>query len=52
MRRQRSPRLRKKGILVRDCSNFEGLDASYIRIAVRSRAENDVLLKELASCAG
>lgn len=44
--------LRKKGILVRDCSNFEGLDASYIRIAVRSRAENEVLLKELASCVG
>lgn len=44
--------LRKKGILVRDCSNFEGLDASYIRIAVRSRPENERLLKELASCAG
>ncbi len=43
--------LRKKGILVRDCSNFAGLDESYIRIAVRSRHENSVLLKELASCA-
>ena len=28
--------LRKKGILVRDCSNFAGLDGSSIRIAVRS----------------
>ena len=43
--------LRKKGILVRDCSNFPGLDGSYIRIAVRSRTENTALLKELASCA-
>lgn len=41
-------RLAGRGILVRDCSNFEGLDGSYIRIAVRSRKENSVLLKELA----
>lgn len=40
--------LRKKGILVRDCSNFEGLDGAYIRVAVRSLTENAVLLKELA----
>ena len=31
-------RLREKGILVRDCSNFNGLDRSYIRIAVRTRS--------------
>jgi threonine-phosphate decarboxylase len=44
--------LRKKGILVRDCSNFPGLDGSDVRVAVRSLAENAVLLKELAgSCA-
>jgi threonine-phosphate decarboxylase len=43
--------LRSKGILVRDCSNFAGLDETYIRIAVRSRAENAALLQELASCA-
>lgn len=44
--------LRKKGLLVRDCSNFPGLDGSFVRVAVRSRAENAVLLKELArSCA-
>ena len=40
--------LRKKGILVRDCSNFAGLDGTYIRIAVRSLEENAELLKELA----
>jgi threonine-phosphate decarboxylase len=44
--------LREKGILVRDCSNFPGLDSSYIRIAVRSSRENAALLKELArTCA-
>ncbi len=41
-------RLRTKGILVRDCSNFRGLDTSYIRVAVRSRGENQRLLKGLA----
>jgi threonine-phosphate decarboxylase len=40
--------LERKGILVRDCSNFAGLDATYLRIAVRSRSENRLLLKELA----
>jgi threonine-phosphate decarboxylase len=41
--------LRKKGILVRDCSNFCGLDDTYIRIAVRSRKENEILVKELSA---
>lgn len=43
--------LRKKGILVRDCSNFRGLDSRYIRIAVKAHEENTVLLKELAETA-
>jgi threonine-phosphate decarboxylase len=41
--------LRKKGILVRSCHNFTGLDDSYIRIAVRNRKDNTLLLKELAN---
>lgn len=40
--------LRHKGILVRDCSNFKGLDGKYIRIAVKSRRHNARLLKELS----
>jgi threonine-phosphate decarboxylase len=40
--------LRRKGILVRDCSNFMGLDDTYIRVAVKSNRENMRLLKELA----
>ncbi|MEK7871756.1 MAG: aminotransferase class I/II-fold pyridoxal phosphate-dependent enzyme, partial [Nitrospirota bacterium] len=39
--------LKNKGILVRDCSNFYGLDDSYIRVAVKSRRHNALLLKEL-----
>ncbi len=39
-------RLRNKGILVRDCSNFRGLNNSYVRIAVKSRKDNRTLLKE------
>ncbi|MDP2277901.1 MAG: threonine-phosphate decarboxylase CobD [Nitrospirota bacterium] len=41
--------LRNKGILVRDCSNFKGLDGEYIRIAVKSRKDNMRLLKELSN---
>jgi len=40
--------LRNAGILVRDCSNFKGLDSSYIRVAVKSNRDNKRLLKELA----
>lgn len=43
--------LRKKGILVRDCAGFPGLDGSFVRIAVKSERENAALLKEFASCA-
>jgi threonine-phosphate decarboxylase len=37
--------LKKASIVVRDCSNFKGLDSSYIRIAVKSQKENERLLK-------
>lgn len=44
--------LEQKGILVRDCSNFRGLDGTYLRIAVRTRAENRVLMRELTALCG
>ena len=31
---------RAHGILVRDCANYQGLGAGYLRMAVRTRAEN------------
>lgn len=38
----------EKGILLRDCSNFQGLTGSFARVAVKSNRENMRLLKELA----
>ena len=35
------------GILIRDASNFQGLDEHYFRIAVQTRDENDELVKAL-----
>lgn len=35
------------GILIRDASNFRGLDESYFRIATQSPGENDLLVKAL-----
>lgn len=38
-------RLRKKGILIRSCANYQGLEPGYFRIAVRTHSENLRLLK-------
>ncbi len=35
----------QQGILIRDCSNYEGLSRGWYRIAVKSRRENLMLLK-------
>lgn len=39
--------LRLKNIIVRDCSNFRGLDDTYIRVAVSSKKHIKMLLKYL-----
>lgn len=44
--------LRKKGMLVRDCSNYKGLGSSYIRVAVKSHKHNEALLEELLKLCG
>ena len=41
--------LKPKGLLIRDCSNFQGLDGSYFRVAVRLREENELLVESLAA---
>jgi threonine-phosphate decarboxylase len=41
-----------KGIIIRDCSNYEGLDERFFRVAVRSREENRRLLAALAEALG
>jgi threonine-phosphate decarboxylase len=40
-------KLKQRGILIRDCSNFKGLDGSFVRIAVKSRDENKTLINNL-----
>ncbi len=42
--------LAEKGILVRNCENFFPSGGSYIRIAVKKRKENEIIIKELAAC--
>jgi threonine-phosphate decarboxylase len=37
-------RMIKYGVLVRDCSSFTGLDKFYVRVAVKTRKENEKLL--------
>ena len=39
--------LMKRGIFIRDCSNFRGLNNKYIRIAVRKHRESLLLIGEL-----
>ena len=40
----------QKGILLRNCGNFAGLDSSYFRVAVRGDADNQKLLAALNNC--
>lgn len=40
-------RLGERGLLVRDCSSFPGLDDRFLRIAVRTHRENKRLIKAL-----
>lgn len=39
--------LASRALLLRDASNYPGLDGRYFRIAVKTRRENEKLLKEL-----
>ena len=43
---------KESNILIRDASNFIGLDETYIRIAIKSHEENEVILKELSKILG
>ena len=40
-------KLRKRGILIRDCRNYDGLSEGWYRIAIRTEAENKRLLQAL-----
>lgn len=39
--------LKEHHILIRDCSNYEGLDENFIRVAIRGRKDNERLVKGL-----
>ena len=39
--------LRKRGVLIRRCGDFAGLDKSWYRVAVRTRMENERLIAAL-----
>lgn len=43
-------RLIKKGIAIRNCSDYPGLTPGYFRIAVRTHEENRLLVNTIARC--
>ena len=45
-------RLLRNGIAVRVCDNFDGLDSRFFRVAVRTEAENVLLVRSLRSALG
>ncbi len=51
-----APKLKEKmlrcGVLIRDCSSFRGLNEYYVRVAVRTRMENEHLLASLRRSIG
>jgi threonine-phosphate decarboxylase len=49
---QLKERMLEHGILIRDCSSFKGLDEYYIRVAVRTREENEKLIATLKKVVG
>jgi threonine-phosphate decarboxylase len=40
-------RLIKRGIVIRDCNRFRGLGSQFIRLAIKTRRENELLLRAL-----
>lgn len=37
----------RRGILIRSCANYTGLDASWFRVGLKRRAENEILLNAI-----
>ncbi len=40
-------KLLKNNLLIRDCSTFRGLDDNYVRVAIKTRKENQKLINKL-----
>lgn len=47
-----SERLLRYGISIRVCDNFDGLDSRFFRVAVRTEAENALLIRSLKKAMG
>lgn len=45
-------RMAGNGILVRDCATFQGLDRRHVRVAVRTREENRMLMRAIDAVTG
>ena len=44
--------MEKRGVVLRGCGNYPGLDDTWYRTAVRTRKENDILLQTLKEVLG
>jgi threonine-phosphate decarboxylase len=44
---QLKEKMLRQGVLIRDCSSFAGLDEFYVRVAVKTKQENERLLEAL-----
>ena len=49
---QLKEKMLRYGILIRDCTSFRGLDEYYVRVAVKTRGENERLLEAFRKTAG
>lgn len=49
---QLKEKMLRAGVLIRDCSSFTGLDDNYIRVAVKTRRENEKLLENFKKIVG
>ena len=44
---QLGQKLLARGLMIRDCANYSGLTAGYFRVAVKTQAENELLVREI-----
>jgi histidinol-phosphate/aromatic aminotransferase/cobyric acid decarboxylase-like protein len=49
---QLKEKLLEYGVLIRDCTSFAGIDEYYVRVAVKTRRENEKLLEAVKKILG
>lgn len=49
---QLKEKMLREGVLIRDCSSFRGVDEYYVRVAVKTRRENEKLLEAFKKIVG